>query len=158
MGNEIGIKWIRLSNEEIVTRFSEHDWHNILSDISSDKELHELLQMDFVSGYVAYNRKNVAVAFIMLIEEVWRGNQVQVHGGCWSGSPWDSYNAMIVMLEKLFDEGKSVRSQCTLDNIRAVRFLKSLGFINHYTSDSYRHFWLPYKRFVNSAIYKRLCK
>ena len=149
------IDWRRLCDEEIVSRFSEHDWNNIFSGISTDKELREILQQDFVHGYVAYNRANTPVAFALLIEELWRGNQVQIHGGCWSGSAWDSYSALIVLIEKLFAEGKAVRSQCTIENIRSARILQSLGFVNHYTSDHYRYFWLPYKRFINSAIYKR---
>ena len=150
------IDWRLLCDEEIVSRFSEHDWNNIFSGISTDKELREILQHDFVHGYVAYNRANTSVAFTLLIEELWRGNQVQIHGGCWSGSAWDSYEAMITLIEKLFKDGKAVRSQCTLENIRTSRFLKSLGFVNHYTSSDYRYFWLPYKRFINTAIYKRI--
>lgn len=150
------IDWHRLRDEEIVSRFSEHEWNNIFSGVSTDKELREILQQDFVHGYVAYNMANTPVAFALLIEELWRGNQVQIHGGCWSGSAWDSYAAMISMVEMLFAKGKAVRSQCTIENIRTARFLQSLGFVNHYTSEHYRYFWLPYKRFINSAIYKWL--
>lgn len=150
------IEWRRLGDEEIVSRFSEREWNNIFFGISTDSELRERLQADFVHGYIAYKEKKEPVAFALLIEEIWRGKQVQVHGGCWSGSAWDSYSAIITLIEQLFADGKAVRSQCSLDNERTTRFLKSVGFINHYTSDSYRHFWLPYNRFVNTAIYKRL--
>ena len=70
------IDWHRLRDEEIVSRFSEHEWNNIFSGVSTDKELREILQQDFVHGYVAYNRANTPVAFALLIEELWRGNQV----------------------------------------------------------------------------------
>lgn len=150
------IEWRSLDNEEIVTRFSNQDWNNIFSGINTDEELRERLQSDFMHGYIAYNRANTPVAFALLIEEKWRGNQVQIHGGCWSGSAWHCYEALIIMIERLFSEGKAVRSQCTIENSRTTRFLKSLGFINHYTSDEYRYFWLPYKRFINSAIYRRI--
>lgn len=150
------IEWRQWHKERIVSRFSEHDWNNIFSGISTDKDLKERIQSDFVHGYVAYNRANTPVAFALLIEELWRGNQVQIHGGCWSGSAWDSYEAMITLIEMLFENGKAVRSQCTLENTRTTRFLRSLGFINHYTSAHYRYFWLPYKRFINTTIYKRI--
>lgn len=149
------IYWKPYNNEVIVSRFSERDWHSIHSDISNDKELQKLFQLEFFHGYVAYNKEKKPVAFALLIEEAWRGNQVQVHGGCWSGSVWDSYAAMITLIETLFEKGKAVRSQCKLDNIRTTRFLQSLGFVNHYTSNRFRYYWLPYKRFVNSKIYKR---
>jgi hypothetical protein len=152
------IEWRIYSGEDIVSHFPENEWHNILSDISTDKELRIFLQWDFVHGYVAYNRANTPVAFALLIEVRWRDNQVQIHGGCWSGSAWDSYEALITMIENLFAEGKAVRSQCSLDNKRTARFLQSLGFINHYTSDKYRYYWLPYKRFLNTQIYKRIRK
>ena len=152
------IEWRECGNEKIVSHFSQNDWHNILSDISTDEKLHDFLKWDFVHGYVAYNRANTPVAFALLIEELWRGNQVQIHGGCWSGSAWDSYEAMITLIEMLFKDGKAVRSQCTLENTRTTQFLQSLGFINHYTSAHYRYFWLPYKRFVNTSIYKRIHK
>lgn len=150
------IEWRQWHKERIVSRFSEHDWNNIFSGISTDKDLKERIQSDFVHGYVAYNRANTPVAFALLIEELWRGNLVQIHGGCWSGSAWDSYEAMITLIEMLFENGKAVRSQCTLENTRTTRFLRSLGFINHYTSAHYRYFWLPYKRFINTTIYKRI--
>lgn len=149
------IEWRRLSNEVIVSRFAKRDWNNIFSGITTDEELRDHLQVDFASGYVAYSEAGIPIAIALLIEEYWRGNQVQVHGGCWSGSAWDSYSAIITLIEQLFADGKAVRSQCSLDNERTTRFLKSVGFINHYTSDSYRHFWLPHKRFVNTAMYKR---
>ena len=143
-------------DERIVSHFSQDEWHNILSDISTDEELQNFMRLDFVHGYVAYNRANTPVAFALLIEELWRGNQVQIHGGCWSGSAWDSYEAMITLIEKLFRDGKAVRSQCTLENTITTRFLQSLGFVNHYTSSNYRYFWLPYKHFINTPIYKRI--
>lgn len=149
------IEWRCLHEEEIVTQFSGQDWHNILCGINTDEELRELLQLNFLHGYVAYNGANAPVAFALLVEERWRSNQIQIHGGCWSGSAWDSYEALIALIERLFSEGKAVRSQCQLDNKRTARFLHSLGFVNHYTSDRYRYYWLPYKRFINSKIYKR---
>lgn len=152
------IEWRCLCEEGIVSRFTLDEWHNIVSDISTEEEFHDFLQNEFIHGYVAYNRANTPVAFALLIEELWRGNQVQIHGGCWSGSAWDSYEAMITLIEMLFKDGKAVRSQCTLENTRTTRFLQSLGFINHYTSAHYRYFWLPYKRFVNTSIYKRIHK
>lgn len=150
------IEWRECGDERIVPHFSQNDWHNILSDISTDEELRNFLQNIYAHGYVAYNRANMPVAFALLIEELWRGNQVQIHGGCWSGSAWDSYEAIITLIEKLFKDGKAVRSQCKLENTRTTRFLKSIGFINHYTSVHYRYFWLPYKRFINTSIYKRI--
>lgn len=149
------IKWRELKDEDIVTRFSEKDWHNILYDISSDKELRVMLQFEYIHGMVAYNRANEPVAFALLIEMAGRGNRIQVHGGCWGKVAWDSYSALIELLENLFAAGYSIRSQCTLSNTRSYRFLKSAGFVNHYTSQHYHYFWLPYKRFVNSTIYKR---
>ena len=137
-----------------MSRFSERDWHYILSDVSSVEQFHEMLQMESVHGLVAYNIANEPVAFAMLIDEPDKDNKVSIHGGCWSAG--DSYEAIITLIEILFSNGKAVRSSCTIDNQRATHFLRKLGFVNHYTSEQYRHFWLPYKRFVNSAIYKRL--
>lgn len=150
------IEWRECGDERIVSHFSQDEWHNILSDISTDEELQNFMRLDFVHGYVAYNRANTPVAFALLIEELWRGNQVQIHGGCWTGSAWDCYEAMITLIEKLFRDGKAVRSQCTLENTITTRFLQSLGFVNHYTSSNYRYFWLPYKHFINTPIYKRI--
>ena len=138
-----------------MSRFLESDWHNILSDIFSDEELREVLQLKLFHGYVAYSSTGLPIAFVLIIEESWRGNRVQIHGGCWSGSAWDSYEAFISMIDRLFTEGKAVRSQCKVENVRTIRFLRSVGFVNHYSTEQYRYFWLPYKRFVNSKIYKR---
>ena len=89
------IEWRECGDERIVPHFSQNDWHNILSDISTDEELRNFLQNISAHGYVGYNRANMPVAFALLIEELWRGNQVQIHGGCWSGSAWDSYEALV---------------------------------------------------------------
>lgn len=152
------IEWRYLGDEKIVARFPPQSWANIFSGITTEEELREKLNVDFMHGYVAYNRANTPVAFALLIEEKWRGNQVQIHGGCWSGSAWDSYTALIVLIEHLLKKGKAVRSQCTIRNVHTIRFLKSLGFVNHYTSENYRYFWLPEKRFFNAPIYRRIKK
>ena len=149
------IVWKPYSGERIVSRFAIKDWHNIISSVSTDKELELFLQEGFAQGYVAYRPGDTPIAFVFLVEETWRDNQVQVHGGCFSGSAWDSYAALISLLEKLFDEKRRVRSHCIKGNEKVARFLQGIGFVNHYTSEHYRYFWLPYKRFINSPIYKR---
>lgn len=150
------IVWKPYSGEKVVSCFKINDWHNISPDISTDEELHSFLRKGFAQGYVAYKCGKIPIAFAFLIEETWRRNQIQVHGGCFSESTWDCYKALIALLEILFAEKREIRSHCKLNNDRTARFLQSISFVNHYTSSNYRYFWLPYKRFVNSAFYKRL--
>jgi len=150
------IEWRDYKRERIISRFSKADWHNIISDISTEKGLIYFLQLDFVRAYVAYNGENTPVAFAFIIEDVLNKNQVEVHGGSWSQSAWCNYEALITLLERLLAEGKDVRSQCNINNRHTLRFLESLGFVNINTSDHYHHFSLSQERLYNSIIYKRL--
>ena len=150
------IEWRVFKRERIISRFSKADWHNIISDISTEKGLINFLQLDFVHAYVAYNGENNPVAFAFIIEDFRNNNQVEVHGGSWSHSAWCSYEALITLLDRLLAEGKDVRSQCNINNRHTLRFLESLGFVNTSTTDPYHHFFLSQERLYNSDIYKRL--
>lgn len=150
------IEWRVFKRERIISRFSKADWHNIISDISTEKGLINFLQLDFVHAYVAYNGENNPVAFAFIIEDFRNNNQVEVHGGSWSHSAWCSYEALITLLDRLLAEGKDVRSQCNINNRHTLRFLESLGFVNTSTTDHYHHFFLSQERLYNSNIYKRL--
>lgn len=150
------IEWRVFKRERIISRFSKADWHNIISDISTEKGLINFLQLDFVHAYVAYNVENNPVAFAFIIEDFRNNNQVEVHGGSWSHSAWCSYEALITLLDRLLAEGKEVRSQCNINNRHTLRFLESLGFVNTSTTDHYHHFFLSQERLYNSDIYKRL--
>ena len=149
-----GMYWKPFSGEMIVSRFKQENFGKILSEINSDAELQSFLALDYVHGMVAYKETGCPVAFAILIDDMDDMKKINIHGGCWSGSALDSYHAIFSLIENLFDSGHSVRTSCTLNNHRAYRFLHSVGFVNHYTSKNYHYFWLPYKRFVNTPIYK----
>lgn len=150
------IKWCNWLDEPVVAKFGIDDWHQILPNVNSDQELKNLLS-NYILAYVAYkSMANAPFAFAILINRPWKNNIVEIHGGCWRGSAWDCYEALVSMIDLQFLQGKNIRSSCSIVNKRSFRFLHSMGFVNHYTSKYYHYFWLPYNRYINTAIYKRI--
>ena len=153
------MEWRRYNNEPIVESFRKEDWMRIFVDIDTDEELRTFLTIGRSEGYVAYDCLTTKpFAFICLLKERCSDERVFVHGGGWSGPPMLKYESIITMCSALFQKGKKIRTQCLRDNVNAFRFLHSIGFVNHFSSNRCHYFWLPYKRFVNTAIYKRINK
>lgn len=152
------IEWYSIKNIKSENMFSETDWSKIFTDLSSYLEVNEFLSLGCGQCFVARNLlNNEDFAFVFICLEDYKANKIVFHGGGWKqGNTMLHYTALVYLLERLFKRGYKIRTSCLRSNQKAFRFIHSVGFINHYTSENYHYFWLPYKRFINTNIYKRI--
>ena len=154
------IKWEAFSGGKICERFPLGEWKLIVSDINSDKEWSEFLKeyKMFVKCYILYTCKdNKEIGFIYLYNESNSFDVVSIHGGGWGKSVSLSilyYRGLILMIEKLIDKGRKVRTSCFLGNDKAFRFLRGIGFVKYKTTDNAHYMWINQKRLQNSQIYR----
>jgi len=140
--------------------FKEVDWFRIFSDVTSVEDLEDLMNMDCGQCFVAYNSvSNAPFGFIYVYVEDKQTKKVSVHGGGWlQGHALLNYRAYILLIETLLQQGFKVRTACQIDNTKAFRFNKGIGFVNHYTSKNYRYLWISEKRLRSSLVYRHLMK
>lgn len=154
------VDWRKRINEPLMDFFKESDWLSIFPDVKSVEELEDFMNMDCGQCFVAYNPvSNAPFGFIYVYTEDEQTRKVSIHGGGWSPNhAFLNYRAYIMLIEELLQQGFKVRTACQINNIKAARFNKSVGFVNHHTSKNYRYFWISEKRLTSSSIYQRLIK
>ena len=133
---------------------------SIFSDVTSAVELEDFMNMDCGQCFVAYNpASNAPFGFVYVYVEDEKSKKVSIHGGGWlPNHAMLNYRAYILLIEILLQQGFKVRTACKLDNMKAFRFNKSIGFVNHYTSKNYRYLWISEKRLHSSSIFQRINK
>ena len=153
------IEWKIYRAEKLCTMFPLYEWHQIVADIDNDTDWANFLTEygEFVKCFVLYHRKdNNPIAFAYILQEDEYGNIVSLHGGGWNKSIMHTllyYRGMVRLVETLLNNGHKVRTACTIENDRAYRFIKSIGFVNYRNSDTYRYFWINKNRLTSSKIY-----
>lgn len=152
------VNWRKRTDEPLMDFFKEADWLSIFSDVTSAEELEGFMNMDCGQCFVAYNlASGTPFGFVYVYVEDEQTKKVSIHGGGWlPNHAILNYRAYILLIEALLQHGFKVRTACQLDNVKAFRFNKGIGFVNHYTSKNYRYLWISEKRLHSSAIYKRL--
>lgn len=140
--------------------FKESEWLSIFSDVTSSEELEDFMNMDCGQCFVAYNHvSDTPFGFIYVYLEDEKKKIVSIHGGGWlPNHAILNYRAYILLIEALLQRGIKVRTACQLDNMKAFRFNKGIGFVNHYTSKNYRYLWISEKRLQSSRVYRHLMK
>lgn len=157
------ITWRRTSSKEYFReRFQDEDWHRIFVDFKSDNDCSPYLTQykDIVQSYTLYdNKSQQSIALIWLILEEVNKHIISIHGGGWDKSVRLSflyYRGLIVMIDHLLKQGFKVRTSCLIANERAFRFLRSVGFVKYYSTDTKHLMWINAKRLESSSIYKRI--
>lgn len=151
------IKWVPYSREEqICSHYSLDDWHKAVHDIDSDTEWAEFLEeSDFVKCYVLKNCKtDSSIAFLYTIQEDFEGKILSVHGGGWE-NPILYYRGYVLMLKSLLEQDYKVRTYCQLNNLAAIRFSRSVGFVPYRYSIDEVFMWISTRTLMNSKLYKR---
>ena len=154
------VAWKKRTSEPLMDLFSNSDWRLIFSDVENEEQLEEFLQLDCGQCLVAYNSAtNAPFGFIYVYMEDEIEHKVSLHGGGWvSNNAFLNYRAYMLLIEALLQQGFKVRTACEPDNMKANRFNRSIGFVNHYTSPNYRYFWISEKRLHDSVVYRWLMK
>jgi len=154
------VEWRERTNEPLIGFFSDSSWRLIFPDVENDEQLEGFLQMDCGYCLVAYNTAtHTPFGFIYVYMEDEREKKVSLHGGGWlPNNVFLNYRAYILLIENLLQYGNKVRTACRPENVKAIRFNRSIGFVNHYTTKNYRYFWISEKRLQASSIYQHLMK
>ncbi len=154
------VEWRKRSDEPLMDMFKESDWLSIFSDVTSIEQFEDFMSMDCGQCFIAYNpASNTPFGFIYVYIEDERQKKVSLHGGGWlPNNAFLNYHAYLILINSLLQQGFKVRTACDPDNIKAIRFNRSVGFVNHYTSKNYRYYWISGKRLKSSDIYKRMIK
>ena len=137
-------------------RFSVEQWNQIAGDIKSDVEWAEFVgrYVNSVQCWVLKNRAtNLPFAFVYLFNEEGYWEKVSIHGGGWD-SPLMYYRGYILMLQHLLGQGIKVKTYCSLSNIAAIRFDRSVGFVPYKYTDNEVFMWINTKRLKSSKLYK----
>lgn len=152
------IEWRTVRNIKAEEMFSLTDWSKIFTNLSSYLEINEFLSKGYGQCFIARNLlDNEDFASVFIFYEDYKENKIVFHGGGWKKSnTLLHYTAFVYLLERLFKRGYKIRTSCLRSNKKAFRFLHSVGFVNHYTTENYHYFWLPQKRFMKTNIYKRV--
>ena len=151
------IRWIQYTKDEkICKRYPLDLWHQAVHDVDSDEEWGAVLsEASIVNCYVLKLCSNEkSIAFVYTIQEVFDGMGVSIHGGGWE-YPIMYYRGYILMIRHLLAKGLKVRTYCQLSNPAAIRFSRSVGFVqNRYTKDEV-YMWISTQRLTASKLYKR---
>lgn len=155
------IRWDSYNNEFVCNRFSIDEWHKMVCDIDTEIEWQTFLSdySDFVKCYMLKkNNTNEAIGFVYLYRELPSSKVVSVHGGIWDSktSSFLAYRAIFLLIEHLLSKGIKVRTSCLIENKRAYHFLKGVGFVKYYSSQTHTYMWINQKRLNRNPIYKRL--
>ena len=137
-------------------RFSVEQWKQIAGDIKSDTEWGEFVgrYVNSIQCWVLKNRAtNHPIAFVYLFNEEGYWEKVSIHGGGWE-KPLLYYRGYILMLQHLLGQGIKVRTYCSLSNIAAIRFDRSVGFVPYKYTDNEVFMWINTKRLKSSKLYK----
>ncbi|MDE7347230.1 MAG: hypothetical protein K2N48_10905, partial [Muribaculaceae bacterium] len=140
-------------------------WRDIFSDISDDVELYSFLNSNKLTSraYLLFdNEENASFGWIYLH----RSDQIicdsiEFHGGAWRNSIRHSilkFTAACVVINCLFHLGIRVKSRCYRNNLTAIKFLQSIGFmISHRKSDCpWSYLTLSRTRFLKSPLVQRV--
>ena len=154
------VKILPYSEEEnICKKFTEKDWHKIINDIDTDRELAYITEQDkFYKAYIVKTCvNNTTIAFLLIKPESVCNKVVSIHGGGWGKSMYFSilyYRALILMIQFLWQQGHRVRTSYHIENNRAYRFLHSIGFVKYKEIDRYIYMWISEKRLRSSRVYR----
>ena len=154
------IKWVPYSRGEIICgRYSLDDWHKAVHDIDSDEQWADFLEKNpFIKCFVLkWCSDEYPMAFVYIMPEDFDGKVFSIHGGGWENYLL-YYRGFMLMIKHMLDNGLKVRTYCQLSNPRAIRFVRSVGFVPYRYSDENVFMWISDKKLKNSVLYKRLCK
>lgn len=137
-------------------RFSVEQWEQIARDIHSDIEWANFVEryVNSIQCWVLKNRAtNHPIAFVYLFNEEGYWEKVSIHGGGWE-QPLLYYRGYMLMLQHLLGQGIKVKTYCSLSNVAAIRFDRSVGFVPYKYTDNEVFMWVNTKRLKSSKLYK----
>ncbi len=153
------------TNDTILCRFHSEEWNKIASDVYSEDEWRELLVNNrtyILSWILLYFDQPVAMIYLLNEDMSW--GKVSIHGGAWGRSflhTLINYKGFILFLNELLNQDIEVLTSCFRDNIKASRFIRSVGFQNFHRDDENMkdekiYFYITHAMLKNTPLYRKL--
>ena len=146
--------------DKVFSWFSLEDWHKIVHDLDGDQPWASFLERypRYYRCYVLRRKQdNESLGFVFIINEDLKWKTVSIHGGAAFGSSvFERYRGFILMISSLLGAGIKVRTAYSSDNVNAMKFNKSIGFVKYREIDNVIFAWINRNRLISMPIYKRL--
>lgn len=157
VAEDSAIIWQKYQRENLMSFFSDEDWHRIFLDVYTHEHLNEFFCRSTGVAFVAYDKKsNSPFAFLYIYIEDAKKQVVSIHGGGWQHTNLLlHYHSLFLMLEALLSKNIKIHTSCIPNNFRAYRFLRSVGFIKYMQTENHIYFWLSAKKMRKSPIYQK---
>ena len=152
------VKWEVYNNEIVCENFPCDDWLLIVSDIKSDDEWREFLNVycEWVKCYILRTcSNNKEIGFVYIYNESGNFDIISIHGGGWEKSIVSTlfyYRGIILIVEHLLNKKIKVRTTISTKNSTAIRFMRSIGFVPYRYTDSTVYMWINEKRLKGTRL------
>ena len=159
---KFNILWRRMpASFPLVANFEMSEWQKIFSFIHSDKEFHDFCHQNRLvcRNFLLYKacKPNVPIGFCCVIFDNYENRSVMIHGGIWMVGkidPISLFEGMVGMAVYLMAHKLKVHSQCSIDNHRSFRFLRTCGFTPYRYADGYVKMYLSMRTLQTSKFYQ----
>lgn len=153
---------LRLYNpdeDEIYSKYSPEDWNMIFYNVDekSFKEMGRQFIDRVILVAIDKNDDN-PFGFICIQESHDIPMEVCFHGGTWrhdTKSILLEYNATDCILQFMLDKNFNIKTTCYISNIKADRFLKSLGLVEYKVDEKLSYKYLDISLFKSNIIRNR---
>lgn len=146
-------------SDVVYPHYSRHDWNMIFTDV--DETTFNQMADYYIDRVilVAFDKlTDEPFGFICIQESHDTPMEVFFHGGTWEHDTKHiilEYSAIVLILQFLIDSGFNIRVTCFLNNKRADKFQKSLGFVEYKRDELLSYKQLHIELFKNNIFIKR---
>lgn len=145
--------------DNITEQYSTTDWNLIFEGYTEDdmRELQECANVIILLWCDVASAKPHGMLY--LEEPHDHLGELLFHGGTWDHSPnffIRIYHSLVTLFQMLLDIGAKIKTTCGIDNNRADKFQKSLGFVEYMRDDRLSYKMLDKKKFEESPITMRI--
>lgn len=145
--------------EEIVSRFSEHEWGQIMPFIDSDNNL-----LDWITDLEGWvfcwllkrGDSHENIAFLLFMRHHKQVDRLVMHGGAWAdnGGKCLYPRATAMLLQRILRLGFKVHTVCNIENYRAIKFDRALGFRPYRYHSGRVHLYLTLNLLEKSFLFR----
>ena len=142
--------WIPYNpTHNIACHFTEKQWNMIVENMPDEDAFRQLLDnLNHVSA--CFLLKDVTcsrlIAFCFMYITDWKRKVVYFHGGGWATGLLASrkyLRGIDLIFNALQSLGMKIRTECKIENVRAERFIRTIGFKCFHRDERYSYFYLP---------------
>ena len=153
------VRWDNYApSDGVVSRFTKDDWDSIVSSINTEDEWGRFLEEN-CHFFRCYTLKRISdeepLAMVYLVNEDLNWGKVSIHGGGWGATSF-LFRGYAVMIRRLLSLEIKVQTHTSLNNTRAIRFNRAIGFVPYRYTDNTVFMWISQRTLTSSKVYKWL--